>query len=169
MKDWCHQLLFQGQIFYVVLGVSKPLKAIYVSPKSRKLDVQDPLIVGIHGDPHSVLPASFSKSLSFLSSLGYSLLIVNYRSFLGFIEEALQSFTRKIMSRDVIPILTTLDYVNDKKLADPSKICVLGGSSDEILMRYFIGQVEWCFPLLHSLTLIICSCTEKLRSSKLKV
>lgn len=33
----------------------------------------------LHGGPHSVSLSSYSKSIAFLSSLGYNLLIVNYR------------------------------------------------------------------------------------------
>lgn len=50
-----------------------------MSSKSKKHDEHDPLIVILHGGPHSISLSSFSKSLAFLSSLGFSLLIVNYR------------------------------------------------------------------------------------------
>lgn len=75
--------LFRSITFYFVLGARKPFEAIYVSSKSRKPEVQDPLIVVLHGGPHTVLLASFAKSLAFLSSVGYSLLIVNYRYAIG--------------------------------------------------------------------------------------
>lgn len=65
-------------------GSSKPFEAIFVSSNSKKNGVCDPLIVMLHGGPHSASLSSFSKSLAFLSSIGYSLLIVNYR-----LEEAL--------------------------------------------------------------------------------
>ncbi|KAK4482830.1 hypothetical protein RD792_010000 [Penstemon davidsonii] len=105
-------------------GASKPFEAIYVSSKSEKPDVHDPLIVMLHGGPHTVTLSSFSKSLAFLCSLGYSMLIVNYRGSLGFGEEALQSLLGKIGSQDVNDVLTAIDHVIDKGLADPSKIVV---------------------------------------------
>ncbi|KAK4425574.1 Acylamino-acid-releasing enzyme [Sesamum alatum] len=121
-------------------GASKPIEAIYVSSKSRKSDSPDPLIVILHGGPHSVLLSSFSKSSAFLASLGYSLLIVNYRGSLGFGEEALQSLPGKIGSQDVTDVLTAIDHVIDKGLADPSKIAVLGGSHGGFLTTHLIGQ-----------------------------
>ncbi|PIN21311.1 Dipeptidyl aminopeptidase [Handroanthus impetiginosus] len=121
-------------------GASKPFEAIYVSSKHQKPDSRDPLIVILHGGPHAVLLSSFSKSHAFLSSLGYSLLIVNYRGSLGFGEEALQSLPGKIGSQDVNDVLTAIDYAIDKGLADPSKIAVVGGSHGGFLTTHLIGQ-----------------------------
>ncbi|XWS08891.1 hypothetical protein CRYUN_Cryun40dG0039300 [Craigia yunnanensis] len=119
-------------------GAAKPFEAIFVS--SKKNDAPDPLIVILHGGPHSVSLSSFSKSLAFLSSIGFSLLIVNYRGSLGFGEEALQSLPGKIGSQDVNDVLTAIDHVIEKGLANPSKITVLGGSHGGFLTTHLIGQ-----------------------------
>ncbi|XP_022875153.1 acylamino-acid-releasing enzyme isoform X2 [Olea europaea var. sylvestris] len=121
-------------------GASKPFEAIYVSSKSKKGDALDPLIVILHGGPHAVSVTSFSKPLAFLSSLGYSLLIVNYRGSLGFGEEALQSLPGKVGSQDVSDVLTAVDHVINMGLADSSKIAVLGGSHGGFLTTHLIGQ-----------------------------
>lgn len=121
-------------------GASKPIEAIYVSSKSRKSDSPDPLIVILHGGPHSASLSNFSKPSAFLASLGYSLLIVNYRGSLGFGEEALQSLPGKIGSQDVYDVLNAIDFAIDKGLADPSKIAVLGGSHGGFLTTHLIGQ-----------------------------
>ncbi|KAI8003080.1 Acylamino-acid-releasing enzyme 1 [Camellia lanceoleosa] len=121
-------------------GASKPFEAIFVSSKSKKSDACDPLIVMLHGGPHSVSLTTFSKSLAFLSSIGYSLLIVNYRGSLGFGEEALQSLPGKVGSQDVNDVLTAIDHVVGMGLADPSKIAVLGGSHGGFLTTHLIGQ-----------------------------
>ncbi|KAG8658648.1 acylamino-acid-releasing enzyme isoform X2 [Manihot esculenta] len=121
-------------------GSSKPFEAIFVSSNSKKNGVCDPLIVMLHGGPHSASLSSFSKSLAFLSSIGYSLLIVNYRGSIGFGEEALQSLPGKIGSQDVNDVLTAIDHVIDMGLASPSSIAVLGGSHGGFLTTHLIGQ-----------------------------
>ncbi|KAL6522701.1 hypothetical protein OROHE_016548 [Orobanche hederae] len=122
-------------------GASKPFEAIYVSSKSKSgTSKLDPLIVILHGGPHSVSLSSFSKSSAFLASLGYSLLIVNYRGSLGFGEEALQSLPGKVGSQDVCDVLSAVDHVIGKGLADRSKIAVLGGSHGGFLATHLIGQ-----------------------------
>ncbi|XP_057960226.1 acylamino-acid-releasing enzyme isoform X2 [Malania oleifera] len=124
----------------ITKGASNPFEAIFISSKSKKSDGSDPLIVILHGGPHSVSLSSFSKALAFLSSIGFSLLIVNYRGSLGFGEEALQSLPGKVGSQDVNDVLTAIDHVIDMGLADPSKIAVLGGSHGGFLTTHLIGQ-----------------------------
>ncbi|KAK4586247.1 hypothetical protein RGQ29_023434 [Quercus rubra] len=121
-------------------GATKPFEAIFVSSNSKKSDACNPLIVILHGGPHSVSLTSFSKSSGFLSSIGFSLLIVNYRGSLGFGEEALQSLPGKVGQQDVNDVLTAIDHVIDKGLASPSKITVLGGSHGGFLTTHLIGQ-----------------------------
>lgn len=120
-------------------GANKPFEAIFVSSKSKR-DSFDPLIVILHGGPHGALLSSFSKSSGFLASLGYSLLIVNYRGSIGFGEEALQSLPGKAGSQDVNDVLTAIDHAIDLGLADPSKITVVGGSHGGFLTSHLIGQ-----------------------------
>ncbi|KAM7278226.1 hypothetical protein ACFE04_005360 [Oxalis oulophora] len=121
-------------------GAKKPYEAIFVSSKSKKDDKCEPLIVILHGGPHSVSLTSYLKSAAFLSLLGFSLLIVNYRGSLGFGEEALQSLPGKIGSQDVNDVLVAIDHVVDSGLATPSNISVLGGSHGGFLTTHLIGQ-----------------------------
>ncbi|KAL8481600.1 hypothetical protein ACS0TY_027927 [Phlomoides rotata] len=121
-------------------GARKPFEAIYVSPKSTNPYLCDPLIVILHGGPHDVSLSSFSKSSAFLCSLGYTLLIVNYRGSLGYGEEALQSLPGKVGSQDVNDVLAAIDHVIDTGLANPSKICIVGLSHGGFLTTHLIGQ-----------------------------
>lgn len=131
-------------------GAKRPFEAIFVSCSSSKSEEPckenqndgacNPVIVMLHGGPHSVSLSSYSKSMAFLSSLGYNLLIVNYRGSLGFGEEALQSLPGKAGSQDVSDVLTALDYAIEKGLVDASKVAVLGGSHGGFLTSHLVGQ-----------------------------
>ncbi|XP_044484108.1 acylamino-acid-releasing enzyme-like isoform X2 [Mangifera indica] len=121
-------------------GAKKPFEAIFVSSNFKKDGACDPLIAVLHGGPHSVSLSNFSKSLAFLSSIGFSLLIINYRGSLGFGEEALQSLPGKVGSQDVNDVLTAIDHVIDMGLASSSNITVLGGSHGGFLTSHLIGQ-----------------------------
>ncbi|XP_010440446.1 PREDICTED: acylamino-acid-releasing enzyme-like [Camelina sativa] len=122
-------------------GAKNPIEAIYVSSsKSKEIGKCDPLIAVLHGGPHSISPCSFSRNMAYLSSIGYSQLIVNYRGSLGYGEDALQSLPGKIGSQDVNDVLTAVDHAIKMGLADPSKITVLGGSHGGFLTTHLIGQ-----------------------------
>ncbi|XP_031380494.1 acylamino-acid-releasing enzyme-like isoform X2 [Punica granatum] len=116
-------------------GSSQPYEAIFVSSKAS-----NPLIVILHGGPHSVSVTSFTKTSAFLSSLGFNLLIVNYRGSLGFGEEALQSLPGKVGSQDVNDVIVAIDHVIDLGLASPSKMAVIGISHGGFLTTHLIGQ-----------------------------
>uniref|UniRef100_M4F707 acylaminoacyl-peptidase n=1 Tax=Brassica campestris TaxID=3711 RepID=M4F707_BRACM len=125
----------------IVAGAKKPIEAIYVSSSKPKENGKcDPLVVVIHGGPHSVATCSFSKTLAYLSSIGYSLLNVNYRGSLGFGKEALQSLSGNVGSQDVNDVLSAVDHAIEMGLADPSRITVLGGSHGGFLATHLIGQ-----------------------------
>ncbi|KAK9930970.1 hypothetical protein M0R45_018270 [Rubus argutus] len=104
-------------------GARKSFEAIFVSSKTKRSDSFVPLIVFLHGGPHTVSLSSFSKSLAFLSTIGFNLLIVNYRGSLGFGEEALQSLPGNIGSQDVNDVLVAIDHVIDLGLARSIQNC----------------------------------------------
>lgn len=66
-------------------GARNPFEAIFVSPNNFNSEPSigpdriPPLVVVLHGGPHSVTQTNFSRTAAFLSALGYSLLHVNYR------------------------------------------------------------------------------------------
>ncbi|CAN6311156.1 unnamed protein product [Urochloa humidicola] len=123
-------------------GAKLPFEAIFVPHKDS---ASNPTIVVLHGGPHSLYPSSYSKSLAFLFSQGYNLLVVNYRGSLGFGEEALQSLPGNIGSQDVNDVLTALDLVIKRGLIDPSKVAVVGGSHGGFLTTHLIGQAPDTF------------------------
>ncbi|CAL4933401.1 unnamed protein product [Urochloa decumbens] len=123
-------------------GAKLPFEAIFVSHKDS---ASNPTIVVLHGGPHSVYPSSYSKSLAFLFSQGYNLLVVNYRGSLGFGEEALQSLPGNVGSQDVNDVLMALDLVVKRGLIDPSRVAVVGGSHGGFLTTHLIGQAPDTF------------------------
>ncbi|ERN01459.1 acylamino-acid-releasing enzyme 1 isoform X1 [Amborella trichopoda] len=137
-------------ILKIPVGAKPPIEAIYVSSDGHQSlescnEVQrngqcNPLIVVLHGGPHSTFLTSYSKNLAFLSSMGFNLLLVNYRGSLGFGEEALQSLLGKVGRQDVDDVLAAIDHVFKLGLAESTKIAVLGGSHGGFLTTHLIGQ-----------------------------
>ncbi|XP_066384634.1 acylamino-acid-releasing enzyme 2-like [Miscanthus floridulus] len=118
-------------------GGKLPFEAIFVSCKDSS---HSPTAVILHGGPHSVSVSSYSKSSAFLASLGFNLLIINYRGTPGYGEEALQSLPGKVGSQDVQDCLTALDFAIKEELVDASKVAVVGISHGGFLTTHLIGQ-----------------------------
>lgn len=129
-------------------GSGQPFEAIFVSPKvnsstdEARIESVPPLVVCLHGGPHSVSQTSFSRNAAFLSALGFSLLHVNYRGSLGFGEDALQSLLGNVGRQDVGDVLAALDLVIGNGMADPARVAVLGGSHGGFLATHLVGQAS---------------------------
>ncbi|MCO5570642.1 hypothetical protein L7F22_024369 [Adiantum nelumboides] len=124
-------------------GVEQHYQAIFVTAMRKYLNdaqAKRPLVVVVHGGPHSLYTTGFSKAYVFLLGLGLNLLLVNYRGSLGFGEETLQSLPGKAGHQDVADVLRALDLVVAKGLADSEKVAVLGGSHGGFLSAHLIGQ-----------------------------
>ncbi|KAM3317305.1 hypothetical protein ACQJBY_035126 [Aegilops geniculata] len=125
-------------------GGRLPFEAIFVSCEDSS---QKPTVLILHGGPHSASVSSYSKSSAFLASLGFNLLIVNYRGTLGYGEEALQSLPGKVGSQDVQDCLAALDHAIEEGLVDASKVAVVGISHGGFLTTHLIGQAPERFAV----------------------
>lgn len=117
-------------------GAQDPFEAILV----RCGKPSAPLILVLHGGPHSVSTTCFSRTAAFLSALGFNLFHVNYRGSLGFGEQALQSLPGKAGKQDVADVIAALDSLRESCLVDTSEVAILGGSHGGFLATHLLGQ-----------------------------
>ncbi|KAL6007306.1 hypothetical protein ACLOJK_032803 [Asimina triloba] len=103
----------------------KPFIASHSHSLTKDTKGLHPLIVMLHGGPHTV--TSTSEAL-FPLLLFHTFYWVN----------------DKVLKKDVKDVLSgsAIDHVVEKGLADPSKIAVLGGSQGGFLTTHLIAQVE---------------------------
>ncbi|CDQ86626.1 unnamed protein product [Oncorhynchus mykiss] len=105
-----------------------------------------PLVVFIHGGPHSQFFAEWNVTTAVLVKLGFAVLMVNYRGSTGFGQDSILSLAGNIGSQDVKDVqravLTALaDQTAEKLLTlDPDKVVVMGGSHGGFLACHLIGQ-----------------------------
>ncbi|XP_029575912.1 acylamino-acid-releasing enzyme-like [Salmo trutta] len=105
-----------------------------------------PLVVFVHGGPHSQFFAEWNVTTAVLVKLGFAVLMVNYRGSTGFGQDSILSLAGNIGSQDVKDVqravLTALaDQTAEKLLTlDPDKVVVMGGSHGGFLACHLIGQ-----------------------------
>lgn len=108
-------IFYPGSIlFSCSVGGKLPFEAIFVSCKDSS---HSPTVVILHGGPHSVSVSSYSKSSAFLASLGFNLLIINYRYSLG-IPMQFTSYVWQYFQSDCYLIKKEVHQVTERKLCN---------------------------------------------------
>ena len=88
-----------------------PIEAILIS--HRDSTSPRPSILIPHGGPHSCYSASYFSGYNFLLTLGFNLILVNFRGSTGFGEESIQSLPGNIGTNDVLDCMAALHAAID--------------------------------------------------------
>ncbi|XP_058246617.1 S9 family peptidase [Hemibagrus wyckioides] len=115
--------------------------AILLKPASSFRAVKFPLVVFIHGGPHSHYAAEWNVTAAALTKLGFAVLMVNYRGSTGFGQDGVDSLLGNIGSQDVKDVQrAVLHVLQSNKTLDPDRVVVMGGSHGGFLTCHLIGQ-----------------------------
>ncbi|MBT8141648.1 MAG: S9 family peptidase [Gammaproteobacteria bacterium] len=88
-----------------------------------------PLMVKCHGGPSGVALKGLDWKIQFWTSRGFAVLDVNYRGSTGFGREYRNSLYGHWGEYDVDDCLAGIEYLIERKLVDPEKIVITGGSA----------------------------------------
>ena len=88
-----------------------------------------PAIVQIHGGPTGKADQSFSAETAYFCSLGYAYVRLNYRGSAGYGRKYLESLNGHWGEYDTEDAVTLAKYLGEKKLADPKRLLITGGSA----------------------------------------
>uniref|UniRef100_A0A3Q2ZG26 Acylamino-acid-releasing enzyme n=1 Tax=Kryptolebias marmoratus TaxID=37003 RepID=A0A3Q2ZG26_KRYMA len=114
--------------------------AVLVKP-SLLHETGTPLVVFIHGGPHSQFPAEWNYTTAGLVELGFAVLMVNYRGSTGFGQDSILSLIGQIGSQDVKDVQwAVLTALQSNKTLDPERVAVIGGSHGGFLSCHLLGQ-----------------------------
>jgi dipeptidyl aminopeptidase/acylaminoacyl peptidase len=106
---------------------------IYLPPQNpdvnAPVDQSPPLIVTVHGGPTGVSSPGYSLAQQFWTSRGFAILDLNYRGSTGFGREYRQALYGNWGVADVEDAVAGAKWLSDKKLADPARLIIRGGSA----------------------------------------
>ncbi|KAL8272873.1 hypothetical protein Esti_003182 [Eimeria stiedai] len=102
------------------------------------------LAVMVHGGPHSCSSCAYNRDVLFLTTLGFDVLVVNYRGSTGFGQDELVSIHGRAGRQDVDDVAGIVKQAVEHFDYDPRRCVAVGGSHGGFLCCHLIGQ----FPKL---------------------
>ncbi|KAM7404432.1 hypothetical protein PAMP_011777 [Pampus punctatissimus] len=115
--------------------------AVLVKPSHSLSEAKTPLVVFIHGGPHSQFPAEWNCTTAGLAKLGFAVLMVNYRGSTGFGQDSILSLIGHIGSQDVKDVQrAVLTALQSDTTLDPKRLAVFGGSHGGFLSCHLVAQ-----------------------------
>uniref|UniRef100_A0A4W4ES82 Acylamino-acid-releasing enzyme n=1 Tax=Electrophorus electricus TaxID=8005 RepID=A0A4W4ES82_ELEEL len=115
-------------------------EAILLKPKDVTEKTKLPLIVNPHGGPHSVIVAEWLLSPAVFCSVGFGVLLVNYRGSIGYGQDSILSLPGNVGTQDVKDVQFAVESVLKQGGFDREKVVVTGGSHGGFLACHLIGQ-----------------------------
>lgn len=101
-----------------------------------------PLILSIHGGPHSMYDVGFNAGFQHWAANGYLVLYVNPRGSTGYGGAFGNAIDKDYPGPDFDDLMAGVDHVIDTGLADPDRLYVQGCSGGGILTAWVIGHTD---------------------------
>lgn len=121
---------------------------LYYPPANPEFesDGLPPAILSIHGGPTSQYTAGYHADTQFLTSRGFAVLEINHRGSSGYGKAYMDALKGNWGVADVEDVRAAAEYLADRRLADPGKLVVSGGSAG----GYTVLLALAAFPKLFS-------------------
>jgi len=117
---------------------------------NSKLSPKLPLLVFVHGGPHSCSSSRYIPSLSYLCQYGkYAILSINYRGSVGFGQNFVEALPGHIGTLDVSDVTHVTKHTLNKykHLLDDKRVGICGGSHGGYLTCHLIGRYPNLFKV----------------------
>ena len=117
------------------------IEGLLVLPQERPRGTM-PLLLHIHGGPAGVFTNRFSASFHVWAGLGYAQLLPNVRGSSGYTDDLLRGNMQDIGGGDFQDLMTGVDHMVGRGVADPDSLAVRGWSYGGILGGWTVTQTD---------------------------
>lgn len=135
--------------------------ALYVGPHGKP-DGSVPLIVYPHGGPHSMFTDEYSLNVRLMVTLGYGVLLVNFRGSIGLGEDSVHFLPGRVGDADVKDVHQAKNFaLKEFSCLNPKKCVLFGGSHGGFLVTHLSGQYpnDYCAVVARNPVVDIASMT----------
>lgn len=101
-----------------------------------------PLILEIHGGPHTAYAGSFAAEIQLMAAKGYVVLYTNPRGSTSYGEKFAQEIHHNYPSQDYNDLMDGVDAVIEKGFIDEERLYVTGGSGGGVLTAWIVGHTD---------------------------
>lgn len=101
-----------------------------------------PMILEIHGGPHSAYGPNFSTDNQLYAAAGYAVLSVNPRGSTSYGNDFANLIDKKYPGDDYGDLMASVDGVIARGIADSANLFVTGGSGGGVLTSWIVGKTD---------------------------
>ncbi|OAT83110.1 peptidase [Bacillus sp. MKU004] len=135
--------LSSPEMFMIDGGDGLPLQGWIMKPVNFSEGNKYPLIVEIHGGPHTMYGNTFFHELQLLAGSGYGVLYINPRGSHGYGQAFVDAVRGDYGGGDYRDIMAAVDYVLEEyKWIDDSRLGVTGGSYGGFMTNWIISHSD---------------------------
>jgi len=87
-----------------------------------------PMVLFVHGGPWGRDQWGYNSYHQWMANRGYAVLSVNFRASTGFGKNFINAGNREWAGRAHDDLLDAVDWAVEEKIADPDRVCIMGGS-----------------------------------------
>ncbi|MEM9056879.1 MAG: S9 family peptidase [Pseudomonadota bacterium] len=101
-----------------------------------------PLILEIHGGPHTAYGPHFSPEIQLFAAAGYVVFYTNPRGSTSYGSEFLHEIHLNYPGEDYDDLMSGVDAVLERGYVDPKQLFVTGGSGGGVLTAWIVGKTD---------------------------
>jgi len=130
------------EIWYESSYDNKMIQGWIVKPPNFDETKKYPLILEIHGGPHTNYGFHFSSEVQLFASKGYVVLYTNPRGSTSYGKEFANLIHHNYPSQDYDDLMSGVDNVIEKGYIDEDNLFVTGGSGGGVLTSWIVGKTD---------------------------
>ncbi|HEY7798755.1 MAG TPA: S9 family peptidase [Hyphomonadaceae bacterium] len=120
----------------------RPVEAWVVRPPDFDPARKYPLLLEIHGGPHTAYGPVFAAEVQLFAAAGYIVVYANPRGSTSYGEEFGALISHNYPSQDYDDLISVVDAVIAKEPVDPDRLYVTGGSGGGVLTAWIVGSTN---------------------------
>ena len=120
----------------------RAIDAWLATPPGAQPGTRVPLILEIHGGPHSAYGPSFATDVQLYAAGGYAVLWTNPRGSTSYGAEFANLIDKNYPSQDYDDLMAAVDATIAEGVADPNNLFVTGGSGGGVLTSWIVGKTD---------------------------